>query len=254
MTYTAPSSVSALEAEIEALENIQTSPKEVEEPQKDVVEEPLSKEEETFKKRYADLRRHQQAEKLELEARIRELEESSKGSNNIEISSVEEAKEWALNNPKAAAIIRALSQESAPKSSELNDVKKEVDKFKQEALIRKSHPDLDDVTSDPAFHDWAEAQPERVQEFIYGSDATNVIWALNLYKKETESRPDYNKEAARNVSKKKSTEPDHKAGMNKFSESQVNNMSLEEYEANEDAIRDAMKNGKFVYDLSGAAR
>ena len=40
----------------------------------------------------------------------------------------------------------------------------------------------------------------------------------------------------------------------KFSESQVSKMSSGEYEANEDAILEAIKKGEFEYDLSGAAR
>ena len=39
-----------------------------------------------------------------------------------------------------------------------------------------------------------------------------------------------------------------------FSESMVSQMSAQEYDANEDAIMEAMKTGKFEYDLSGAAR
>jgi hypothetical protein len=34
----------------------------------------------------------------------------------------------------------------------------------------------------------------------------------------------------------------------------VSKMSAQEYDANEDAIMEAMKTGKFEYDLSGAAR
>jgi hypothetical protein len=40
----------------------------------------------------------------------------------------------------------------------------------------------------------------------------------------------------------------------KFSESLVQAMSDREYAANEEAIEEAIRTGKFAYDISGAAR
>jgi hypothetical protein len=39
-----------------------------------------------------------------------------------------------------------------------------------------------------------------------------------------------------------------------FTESQVQKMSPQEYEAKSDAIMEAIRSGKFVYDVSGGAR
>ena len=39
-----------------------------------------------------------------------------------------------------------------------------------------------------------------------------------------------------------------------FTESEVNNMSAQEYEKNADAIMEAIRSGKFIYDMSGNAR
>ena len=39
-----------------------------------------------------------------------------------------------------------------------------------------------------------------------------------------------------------------------FSESQINRMTQDEYESNEEAITAAISSGKFIYDMSGAAR
>jgi len=44
------------------------------------------------------------------------------------------------------------------------------------------------------------------------------------------------------------------SGRARFSESQVQKMSAREYEANEAAILDSMRNNTFEYDLSGGAR
>ena len=40
----------------------------------------------------------------------------------------------------------------------------------------------------------------------------------------------------------------------KFSESQVERMSTAEFAKHEEAIMEAMSSGKFLYDVSGAAR
>jgi hypothetical protein len=40
----------------------------------------------------------------------------------------------------------------------------------------------------------------------------------------------------------------------KYSESMVEKMSDRDYDQHEDAIMEAMQSGKFLYDLSGAAR
>ena len=39
-----------------------------------------------------------------------------------------------------------------------------------------------------------------------------------------------------------------------FKESQVDRMTASQYEANEEAITNAIRNGTFIYDISGAAR
>jgi hypothetical protein len=43
-------------------------------------------------------------------------------------------------------------------------------------------------------------------------------------------------------------------GKMKFSETQVSQMSDKEFDNNEEAISESMRNGTFSYDLSGAAR
>ena len=39
-----------------------------------------------------------------------------------------------------------------------------------------------------------------------------------------------------------------------FKESQVDRMTAAQYEANEEAITNSIRNGTFIYDISGAAR
>lgn len=260
--YVSPRSVTRLEEELAELEKAfaekteeQVVEEEVEEGQ-EVVQEATATtpEEETWKKRHGDLRRlsQKQAEDLKkANARLAALEKEGKA---VGLPSAEEAEEWAKANPKAASIIRALANEQTTSSSEdLIAIKKELEKSKQEVKIKKVHSDFEEVTSSDEFHDWAESQTQSVQNLIYEGDSDDIIWAISLYKKEAVvTNP--NKDAAKSVSGKRSDAPLDNSGKKKFSESQVQKMLLSEYEKNEDAIKESMRLGTFVYDLSGAAR
>ena len=259
--YIVPRSVSRLEAELAELEKEHIGEQEeevVEEEGEDEEPEVLApattKEEETWKKRHGDLRRLSQKQAEDLKKANERLAALEKEKRSVGLPSAEEAEEWATANPKAAAIIRALANEQTGSSSDdVIAIKKELEKSKQEVKIKKVHPDFEEVTSSDEFHDWAEEQTQSVQNLIYDGDVDDIIWALNLYKKESVvANP--SKDAAKNVKGKKSDAPADDSGKKKFSESQVQKMSMSEYEKHEDAIKEAMKTGAFVYDLSGGAR
>lgn len=263
MDHISPRSVKRLEEELAELER-QTSgaTEELEEEEAQETEEkevetsaPLSQEEETFKKRYSDLRRHSQKQSNDLKEALARIEALEKAKNAPELPSAEEAEEWAKANPKAAAIIRALANEQVgTKNDDVNAIKQELERNKQEARIKKAHPDFEDITGQDEFHDWVQKQIQSVQKLVYEGDADDVIWALTLYKKETDVE-NPNKSAAKAVSKKaNSAVPNDDGGKRSFTESQVQKMTLQEYEKNETAIQEAVKNGSFVYDLSGGAR
>lgn len=255
-----PRYISSLEDEIAKLEGVNTNEVKEEEveveqkPQVEVETKPLDKDEETFKKRYSDLRRFAEKEKQthldEIEALRKQLSEKSKTS----LPSADEAEEWARANPKAASIIRAIALgEVEEPNKELSKVQLEVHKIKQETQIRKAVPDFDEVVEDEDFHSWANSQPRPIQDMVFGNKADDVIWAIKQYKKTLDKPVDTNKEAALAV-KKTGTSVPPEGNKTVYRESQVNRMSLAEYEKNEEAIQTAIRNGSFVYDLSGAAR
>lgn len=260
--YVSPRSVTRLEEELAELEKAfagkteeQVVEEEVEEGQ-EVVQEAAATtpEEETWKKRHGDLRRLSQKQAEDLKKANARLAAIEKEGKTVGLPSAEEAEEWAKANPKAASIIRALANEQTTSSSEdLIAIKKELEKSKQEVKIKKVHSDFEEVTSSDEFHDWAESQTQSVQNLIYEGDSDDIIWAISLYKKEAVvTNP--NKDAAKNVSGKKSDAPLDNSGKKKFSESQVQKMLLSDYEKNEEAIKESMRLGNFIYDLSGAAR
>lgn len=255
-------SIEALEAEIEALEkeagiiNEEVEEEEVVE-EKAVEPQPLSKEEETFKKRYADLRRLQQKQADELKELKAKL--ASGKTQELPIDK-ESAEKWARENPKAASVIRALVLEQmdtkvTPDMDRLKTMQEEVEKEREQARIRKAHPDFDDIVALDEFHTWAESQPKRVQDLIYDGTADDVIWAIGAYKKETSTpTKEHNKAAEAVVKGGSKTAPKEDSGKTLYRESEVAKMSLTEYAKHEEAISKAIREGRFSYDLSGAAR
>lgn len=262
-------SVKSLEDEIAELEKGLAPPQEDEEEEEvveeeveqeaEVKEEPQAKadpEEESFKKRYSDLRRHsqKQADELkELSAKIAALE---KQKTTAGLPSAEEAEAWAKENPKAAAIIRALATNTTSSQGEdLAVIKDKLHRSEQEAAIRKAHPDFEAIVDTDQFHDWADSQPQSVQKLIFSPAADDVIWAIKQYKAEVLTKPaDPKKEAAKAVSTKTKSAELKTEGKGRFTESMVREMSLSEYEKNEADILKSQRDGTFIYDLSGAAR
>ena len=229
----------------------------------------LSKEEQSFKKRYGDLRRHMASKDKETEDRIKALEDQlSKAAKNELVlpKSEDEIAEWTKKYPDVAGIVETIADRKArERSSDLDKrleniekIRVEAAKEKAEAELMKLHPDFSQIREDDKFHDWADVQPKWVQDALYENvdDAKSVARVIDLYKIDagiTTKKSD-NKSAASAVNTRSKASPTSDESSNYMRESQVNKMSDKEYEKNQEAIMEAMRSGKFVYDLSGAAR
>lgn len=223
--------------------------------------EPEDREEKSYKKRYRDAQSHFTKQINTLKAEIEKLKQSPAKSDKPPRTK-EEVEAWASRNPEAASIIMALAREqvgSVPddlesRLSDIENMKNEVQKEKEEARIYKKHPDYGDIIKTDEFHDWVESKSEAVQNLIYDGSADDVIEFLGIYKK-VKGIQDVSDErdAAKSVKSRSRTEPKGQA-KGRFSESMVDRMSAEEYDKNSDEIKEAVRNGTFVYDISGAAR
>ena len=247
--------------EVSATEEGEENPKE---------DKDLSKEELSFKKRYGDLRRHMASKDKETEERIKALEDQlSKATRNELVlpKSEEEIAEWTKKYPDVAGIVETIADKKArQRAGELDkrvqDIEKmrvEAVKEKAEAELMKLHPDFMDIRQDDNFHDWAEDQPKWVQDALYENvdDAKSVARVIDLYKIDagiTIKKSDSKKSAATAVNTRSKASPTADESNNYIRESQVDKMSDKEYAKNQEAIMEAMRTGKFVYDLSGAAR
>ena len=232
-------------------------------------DENLSKEELSFKKRYGDLRRHMASKDKETEERIKALEDQlSKATRNELVlpKSEEEIAEWAKKYPDVAGIVETIADKKArQRAGELDkrvqDIEKmrvEAVKEKAEAELLKLHPDFMDIREDDKFHDWADAQPKWVQDALYENvdDAKSVARVIDLYKIDAgiSAKKSEKKSAASAVNTRSKASPTADESNNYWRESQVDKMSDKDYAKNQEAIMEAMRSGKFVYDLSGAAR
>ena len=230
----------------------------------------LSKEEQSFKKRYGDLRRHMADKDKKTEERIKALEDQlSKATRNDLVlpKSEDEIAEWAKKYPDVAGIVETIADKKArERSSDLDKRLENIEKMRVEAVkekaeaeLMKLHPDFSQIREDDAFHDWAEDQPKWVQDALYENvdDAKSVARVIDLYKIDAgiaTKKGDNRKSAASAVNTRSKASPTADESNNYWRESQVDKMSNKDYAKNQEAIMEAMRTGKFVYDLSGAAR
>jgi len=258
--------------EEEELEQLMKEQKgEVEETAEPQEAEPTNAEEKTFKKRYSDLRRHQQKQaeefKAELDAMKRQLEQATKKEMKLPKSD-EDIEQWAADYPDVAAIVETIAMKKArEQSSALEERVKFIDemqlnatKEKAEAALMRLHPDFNDIRDSDEFHDWAEDQPKWVQDALYDNDndARSAARAIDLYKADmgiAKSKPTKDKDAAKSVSTRNSrSRPQDDESSTYLKESQVQKMSPQQYEKMSDEIMEAIRSGKFIYDVSGSAR
>ena len=106
------------EAELEQMLKEQRG--EVKEVTEEVEEEPTSAEEKTFKKRYSDLRRHQQKQAEEFKTELAELKRQLADATKKEMKlpkSDEDIEQWAADYPDVAAIIETIAIKKASEQS-----------------------------------------------------------------------------------------------------------------------------------------
>ena len=231
--------------------------------------EPESAEERSFKKRYGDLRKHQQQQQKAFEDKITNLERQLGEATKKEIKlpkTEEELETWAKEYPDVAAIVESIAIKKAREQSkgiedkikQYEDLRVEASKEKAEAELLSMHPDFEQIRETDEFHEWAEKQPKWVQNALYenDNDAKSAARAIDLYKVDkniTGQKP--SKDAAKAVNtKSQRSEPQSNDSKNFIKESDVQAMSAEEYEKKADTIMEAIRSGKFIYDLSGSAR
>jgi len=267
--YTNEERVKKEEEELEQLIAEQKGEEEqVEEPKE---AEPKNAEERSFKKRYGDLRRHQQTKEKEYEDRINALEQQLGEATKAEFKlpkSDDDLDKWASTYPDVAAIVETIAIKKAKEQSAdlekrvqvIDEMRETAAREKAEAELIKIHPDFSEIRDSDDFHEWADEQPKWVQDALYENDqdAKSAARAIDLYKSDRgigKKKSATSKDAARSVgTRNERSKPQSDASGNAVRESDVQKMSAVEYEKKSDEIMEAIRTGNFIYDLSGSAR
>jgi hypothetical protein len=259
------------EKEIEELMQSRSATDDEEGESADDGQEPENAEERTFKKRYGDLRRHAQKKEQDLQKQIDELRTQLEASTRKEIKypkSEDELTHWMQKYPDVAKIVETIAMKKAKeqasefetKFKQIDDMKAEAMREKAEAELMRLHPDFDDIRDSDEFHDWVEEQPKWVQDALYDNDndAVSAARAIDLYKSDKgikTKKSSSSKEAAKAIgTRSERSSPDADDSKSYIRESQIARMSSQEYEKREDEIAEAIRTGKFIYDVSGSAR
>ena len=228
-------------------------------------------EEKTFKKRYGDLRRHMQEKDKEVQEQLNDLKRQLTEATQKEIKlpkSEEDIEAWATKYPDVAAIVETIAIKKAREQSDsinervkaLDEMQQNVTREKAEAELLKLHPDFSEIKDEDSFHDWADEQPKWVQDALYenDTDARSAARAIDLYKADmgiTGKKKLNTDDAVKSVNTKGGRNtPQADETKSYLKESVVNKMSSQEYEKNVDNIMEAIRSGKFIYDISGSAR
>ena len=234
--------------------------------------EPEGAEEQSFKKRYGDLRRHMQKTTEDKDKEIKKLQEQLSLATKKEIKlpkTDEEIESWAKEYPDVAKIVETIAIKKAAEQNKdieerlnaLSEKERLTSRERAEMQLLQIHPDFEEIRDNPDFHAWAEEQPQYIQAALYENedDPRAAARAIDLYKADmgvSKKKKTSKKDAAKAVTTKGSaTTPDSAlSDADTILESDVAKMSAIEYEQNEETIRKAIQSGKFVYDVSGAAR
>ena len=242
------------------------------EPETEEVEaEPTNAEEKSFKKRYGDLRRHSQKQLQEQVEKINALQSQLEKSTKQEIKlpkSDEDIDAWASQYPDVAAIVETIAIKKAKEQSsglearvkEIDDMRDKANRDKAEVELITAHPDFGSIRDSDEFHEWAEEQPKWIQDALYENDddARSASRAIDLYKADkgikTKKTGTSNRDAAKAVSKTNTRSEPSSEESGSIKESTVQKMNAHQYEKNADKIMEAIRSGKFIYDISGNAR
>ena len=215
------------------------------------------------------------AKQARIEKEEKEIEELMKAQGGTPVEEEVEAEEAPVEakevetTEEAEAEDEKLSGEEKSFKKRYGDLRRHMSAKEKEwearfeALESNTSSNVRPPKSDEDIEDWARQYPDvaAIVESIAeknSDDPRSVIRVLDLYKVDKGMTPSDKKaqakDAAKTVSKRTRTPVDATGSESMIKESAVAKMSDKQFEANYDAISEAMQSGKFIYDISGKAR
>ena len=220
-----------------------------------------------YKQRYDDLKKHYDGKvnsfkqkEEELHAQLRANRPKYKAPK-----SKEELQAFKKNYPDVYDVVESVAHTQATK--EMEDLKEEIkglrtknteiSKKEAESTLARLHPDFSDIRESDDFHQWAETQPEEIKGWIYSNstNATLASRAIDLFKQDVGKSTKKSKTelsgdlvpASEMIQVRNSKDIGY--GSKKiWTRSQIAAMSQSEFDKNEQAITEAMSEGRVIND------
>ena len=219
-----------------------------------------------YKKRYDDLKTHYDRKLNEFKSREQELlDEATKSRPDYKAPKTpEELEQFKKKYPDVFEVVETVAHMQSEEKAKVLEERLSTLQQREKDLVRKdaekrlmdNHPDFDDIRNSETFHSWAKAQPESIQTWIYNNsgDADLASRALDLFKKDkgVDSSPKKQrlnskksrKSAADMVSTKTTTVDTQQDKI--WTEREIAAMSLDQFDEVEDAINQAVSEGRVV--------
>jgi|TARA_R110002050_G_scaffold678_4_gene4849 hypothetical protein len=221
-----------------------------------------------YKKRYDDLKKHYDTKvntfkqkEEELHAQLRANRPKYKAPK-----SAEELQEFRKNYPDVYDVVESVAHTQT--SKELEDLKEElkilrnknleISSKEAELTLEKYHPDFSEIRESDEFHQWADKQPEEIKGWIYsnGSNATLAARAIDLFKQDVGKLKSTNNQelsgdlvSSSEMIKVKNNKEIGYGSKKMYTRSQIAAMSQSEFDKNEQAITQAMSEGRVINDM-----
>ena len=220
-----------------------------------------------YKKRYDDLKKHYDQKLSEFKRTEQELRDQAKEAEPQYQApkTQEDLDRFRTEYPdlydtvETVAHMRSQQEVEALRSklSVIEQREAEIAAREAESALQERHPDFDQIRGDDSFHEWAQEQPDQIQDWIYNNpnNVTLAVKALDLYKLETgkghsaktKGRPKKEPQEGSDadIESTKTTNVDAKQAKI-WTESEIAKMSLDQFDKYEEEIREALIEGRVV--------
>lgn len=232
--------------------------------------------EETWEKRYGDLRRHEQEKTKKLQKEIEDLrleltKNTAKEQLNTLPKTAEEVAAWAEQYKESFDIIKTVAVQET--QVQLRALQAQIDALqatneqttqeKAEAVLTTLVPTWRELNKSIDFHNWLKKDTRTAwADIVYNStDPYAIAEILETYitrNKSTEipaPKPNSNVDAALSTQVRGAPEMDALGTQEGWiKESDVKKLTRKQYEEYDEVIDKARREGRFIYDISGKAQ
>lgn len=225
--------------------------------------------EETYKKRYDDIKTHYDRTKSSYEARISELEVKLTDMTNKVVSekviapqmpkTPDEWKAFSEKYPELAAMITTAAMMASANTSSVVAEKLKQLEDKQNALsaregveeLKKYHPDFESIKDDPRFAEWFNMQPTEIKNLIRSPNPKVIAAGLDKFKeyagiKTPAQKAEAKKDATRDVKIPTNRVQIGEGQKRTYTNAEIFKMSMPEFEKNAEDIKAAQYEGRIV--------